>query len=214
MQDRGLKGRYGTWLITGRPKVVLLEQASVYDRLDKIKYFLWQNHDIPSPAGDWLYDNVVCFGYMVEQFLTGYMQHPSRRRPVIAHFHEWMAGSVIPALRRAALPLSIVFTTHATLLGRYGAMNDPWFYDHLPFVNWQDEARHYNILGQVKIERAAAHGRTCSPRSARSPITNAPTCWGARRTSCCPTASTSSGSRRCTSSRTCIASTSSTFTGS
>ena len=212
MQDRGLKGRYGTWLITGRPKVVLLEQASVYDRLDKIKYFLWQNHDIPSPAGDWLYGQRGVLRLHGEQFLTGYMQHPLRRRPVIAHFHEWMAGWYSGVRRAAAAVDRVHHARHAA---------GPIRCDERPVVLRPPAVRELagrgaalQYSGQVKIERAASDGRTCSPRSARSPITNARTCWGARRTSCCPTASTSSGSWCCTSSRTCIASTSSTFTGS
>ena len=56
------------------------------------------------------------------------------------------------------VPVSLVFTTHATLLGRYLAMNDPEFYNHLPFFNWLDEAINFNIESPVRIERAAAHG--------------------------------------------------------
>ncbi len=37
-----------------------------------------------------------------------------------------------------------MFTTHATLLGRYLAMNDPNFYDHLMQVDWEAEARNFN----------------------------------------------------------------------
>jgi glycogen(starch) synthase len=69
-----------------------------------------------------------------------------------------MGGSAIPEIRRANIPLSLVFTTHATLLGRYLAMSDPWFYDHLPFVDWVAESRRFNIEAQVRLERAAAHG--------------------------------------------------------
>jgi glycogen(starch) synthase len=69
-----------------------------------------------------------------------------------------MASTCIPDLRREALPYQIVFTTHATLLGRYLAMNDSFFYDHLPFYDWQREAVNFNVLHTVKIERAAAHG--------------------------------------------------------
>jgi glycogen(starch) synthase len=69
-----------------------------------------------------------------------------------------MAGTAIPEIRRANLPMSVVFTTHATLLGRYLAMNDPWFYDHVPFVDWQADSARFNIDSQVRLERAAAHG--------------------------------------------------------
>jgi len=51
-----------------------------------------------------------------------------------------------------------VFTTHATLLGRYLAMNDPQYYDHVPLTDWHGAARHYNIEAEVALERAAAHG--------------------------------------------------------
>lgn len=101
---------------------------------------------------------MVAFGYMVEQFFRALFSLSGLDRPVIGHFHEWMGGSAIPEIRRANLPLSIVFTTHATMLGRYLAMNDPWFYDHVPFVNWEGDARRFNIESQVRLERAAAHG--------------------------------------------------------
>jgi glycogen(starch) synthase len=44
------------------------------------------------------------------------------------------------------------------MLGRYLAMNDPGFYDHLPSYNWENEANHFNISHIVQIERAASHG--------------------------------------------------------
>jgi len=37
-------------------------------------------------------------------------------------------------------------------------MSDPWFYDHLPFVDWHKDACRFNIESRVLIERAAAHG--------------------------------------------------------
>src|SRR5208337_1147264 len=84
-------------------------------------------------------------------------QRPAKR-PIIAHFHEWMAASCIPEMRRTELPVGIVFTTHATMLGRYLAMNDPWFYDHVQFVDWLGDSRRFNIEPHVRLERAAAHG--------------------------------------------------------
>jgi len=69
-----------------------------------------------------------------------------------------MGGTAIPEIRWAGLPMTTVFTTHATLLGRYISMGDPWLYDHLPFVKWEEDARRFNIDAQVRLERAAAHG--------------------------------------------------------
>ena len=158
LADQGIRAHYGTWLITGRPQVILIEPWSLFDRLGRVKYFLWDHHGIPTPAEDPLLNGVLAFGHGVEQFFRCLTAQNTLRRPVIAHFHEWMAGSCIPELRRDHIDVAIVFTTHATMLGRYLAMNDPWFYDHVPFVDWQKEARHFNIEAQVRIERAAAHG--------------------------------------------------------
>ena len=158
MRDQGIGAHYGRWLVTGRPHVVLLNYLDLIPQLHEIKYHLWADHGISLPANDELLNNVVAFGEASTRFLTLLAQKESSRRRIIAHFHEWMAGAGIPGLRRTNWPGSIVFTTHATLLGRYLAMNDERFYDHLPFYNTDDEAKRYNCDAQYRIERAAAHG--------------------------------------------------------
>lgn len=160
MQQMGFEVVLGRWLISGNPYVVLLNPYQVMNKLGDIKYFLFDHHGISSPPyDDKLYDQVVCFGEMVRLFV-GVLSAKAQERSlgVVAHFHEWMAGTAIPAIRKENLPVRVVFTTHATLLGRYVAMNDPYFYDHLPFMDWGKEAAHFNCVAQVQIERACAHG--------------------------------------------------------
>ncbi|MDP5172856.1 MAG: glycosyltransferase [Bacteroidia bacterium] len=158
MRSMGFEVRYGEWLTAGRPKVVLFNPWSVSDRLGEIKYLLWEHHHISIPSDDDLSSQVVAFGWLVKVFLTRLTEPDVNERPVIAHIHEWMAGTAIPEIRRDRLPIHTVFTTHATMLGRYLAMNDPMFNDHLPYYDWEAEARKFNIETRVKIERAAAHG--------------------------------------------------------
>jgi len=158
LRDAGITAHYGRWLVTGRPTVVLLDHLSIFGRLHEVKFLLWKNHNIPTPAADELVNNVVAFGELARLFLWAVSQKESPRRPIIAHFHEWMAGTAIPELRRDNWPGAIVFTTHATILGRYLAMNDPVFYDHLAFFNPDAEATKFNVDSQYRIERAAAHG--------------------------------------------------------
>ncbi len=158
MREMGLDVRYGKWLVTGRPNIVLLNPYSVYDRLGEIKFELWEHHHIGTPGDDDLLNKVVTFGFLVKTFFTLLAQKNAKKNHIIGHFHEWMAGTPIPDLRMENVPVSLVFTTHATLLGRYLAMNDPEFYNHLPFFNWLDEAINFNIESPVRIERAAAHG--------------------------------------------------------
>lgn len=157
LRAEGVRVQYGIWLITGRPRVVLLDPASVGSYLSEIKYLLWEHHSISTPPGDALIDGVVAFGHLVKRLLTYMVQDEKCPRHLIAHFHEWMAATPIPDIRREKLPVKTIFTTHATMLGRYVAMNDPMFYQNLPFVDWEKEAKHYHIMPQVQIERAAAN---------------------------------------------------------
>ncbi len=158
LREEGFQAHYGKWLVTGQPRTVLLNPASAHSRLAEAKYLLWEHHDIPTPAEDGLIDSVVAFAWLVQRFfghLTGLLDSGQR---ILAHFHEWMGGAAIPELRRSRLDVPIVFTTHATSLGRILAMHDGHFHEHLPFVDWLADARKYGIEAQTRIERAAAHG--------------------------------------------------------
>ncbi len=158
MQKEGLKVHYGHWLVSGRPKVILFDLGSVMHKLGEIKYFLWENHGISSPTEDHLFNDVLAFGEMVKIFLERLADEAGNSKQVLAHFHEWMSATGLPELRRKNINIRSVFTTHATMLGRYLAMNDPNYYEHLPFIDWQKEAKYFNIESIVGLERAAVHG--------------------------------------------------------
>ncbi len=158
MNDMGFRVYYGIWLVEGRPQTVLFDFNYSWSFLGNIKHLFWENHHISLPEYDELIDQVVLFGHLFQQFLKIFSEQNCFGKNVISHIHEWMAGSCIPEIRRDKLPISLVFTTHATILGRYLAMNDPQFYNHLPTYNWEYEAKHFNIAPIVQLERAAAHG--------------------------------------------------------
>lgn len=158
LQERGFDIHYGEWIISGRPNVVLFNPYSVYDMLNEIKHFLWKDYHISMPGGDELLDKVAAFGYQVKEFFNYICMSEFYNEHIIAHFHEWMAGIPIPGIRKDKLNIKVVFTTHATLLGRYLAMNDPKFYEHLAFYNWEEEAKKFNVKAIAEIERASAHG--------------------------------------------------------
>ena len=155
MRQMGYEVHYGYWLVTGKPKVILLNPKSAYFQLGAVQYDLWEHHHISSPGGDSLLNDVIAFGFLTKVFLEELAHVKDNLR---IHIHEWMAGVCVPMLRRAQVPVRIVFTTHATLLGRYLAMNDPCFYDNIHGYDWVRESSHFNIDAQVRIERAAAHG--------------------------------------------------------
>jgi glycogen(starch) synthase len=158
MQERGFDVHYGQWIVSGRPDVVLFNPYSVFDKLGEIRGQLWENYHIALPEDDELLNKVSAFGYQVLEFFRHLCYSGFCNRDVIAHFHEWMAGIPIPGIRKDNLNIKTVFTTHATLLGRYLAMNDPNFYDNLAFYNWEEEAARFNVKPIAEIERASAHG--------------------------------------------------------
>ena len=157
MNDLGYKVHYGTWLVSGRPQVVLFDLHSVMDQLGKVKYLLWDHHGIKINDYDPLVGDVIAFGEMTRIFI-GCLVAVNADKNIITHFHEWMAGSCIPQLRKEGVKIKIIFTTHATMLGRCLAMNDPNFYDRLEYIDWHKETVHFNIESQIGLERAAAHG--------------------------------------------------------
>lgn len=53
---------------------------------------------------------------------------------IVAHFHEWLAGLGLVLCRQRQLPVATVFTTHATLLGRYLCAGNVDFYNKLADV--------------------------------------------------------------------------------
>jgi glycogen synthase len=153
----GIKVHYGFWLITGRPRVILLEFGAALERLGEFKYFLWKDHGIQVNDGDWEVNNVTSFGFLVGLFFQELCKVPNMQLPVLAHFHEWMAGLGLMRIKHLNLPVATVFTTHATLLGRYLCTDNPDFYNKLPWINPDHAAGHYNIYARYCIERGATH---------------------------------------------------------
>ena len=64
------------------------------------------------------------------QFLAQSEEKPH----VVAHFHEWLAGVGLCLCRARRLPVATIFTTHATLLGRYLCAGAVDFY--IPEAVW------------------------------------------------------------------------------
>ena len=157
LRDQGIACHYGRWMVPGRPRVILLDYRGRFALLDTDKYLLWKDHGVSTVADDGEVNEVVAFGFSVAEFFSALIQEKEPATPVIAHFHEWMAGVAVPRIAHRKLPMSTIFTTHATLLGRYLASDDPQFYQHLPQINPDAEAARYNIFPRFAIERAAAH---------------------------------------------------------
>jgi glycogen(starch) synthase len=159
LRAQGIPCHYGRWLISGRPRVILLDYRARYGSLEADKYALWKDHGIETFASDGEVNETIAFGFVVAEFFRELCNF-SGNRSILAHFHEWMGGVAVPRIAHMKLPVTTLFTTHATLLGRYLANDNPYFYQHLPFMNGDAEAVKFNILPRHQIEKTAAHACT------------------------------------------------------
>ena len=85
------------------------------------------------------YYNYICTSSQHMSWYVLFFQFRSRipgPRPMITtHFHEWQAGLGLVLLRMKHVDVATIFTTHATLLGRYLCAANLDFYNNLPYVS-------------------------------------------------------------------------------
>lgn len=156
---RGVNCFFGYWLIPGRPQVILLDFRGRLSDLSEERYFLWKDHGIQFDDSDHEVANAVSFGFCVFRFLEELIVNLPNRK-MLCHFHEWLAGVTLPRIAHTRMPVATVFTTHATILGRYMAGDNPMLYQNLNQIDSEAAAKHYNIAPRFGIERAAAHSST------------------------------------------------------
>ncbi|ORZ06067.1 glycogen synthase [Absidia repens] len=166
MKAHGVKYLFGRWLVEGAPYVLLFDTNACLDKLDEWKGDLWSTAGIPSPTGDQETNEAILFGYLVTWFLGDLAPKYSHENQgpdstpspaIIAHFHEWLAGVSIPLLKKRRVDITTIFTTHATLLGRYLCAGSVDFYNNLRNFDVDAEAGKRGIYHRYCIERAAAH---------------------------------------------------------
>ena len=131
--------------------------------MDRFKHELFEKSGVGIPHHDGESNDAVIFGHMVAEFIAeacfpflqsfiisktlfclqfnhaAMEEHKSLEAEgapprVVAHFHEWLAGVGLILLRLWNVQVATVFTTHATLLGRYLCAGNTDFYNNLDKV--------------------------------------------------------------------------------
>ncbi len=157
LRQRGVSVHFGRWLIPGNPRVLLFDYLAHFDRLDEARWRLWEDLRIPAAPEDSVTNDAIVFGSLVAEFFRELLVVLPAGQRVVAHFHEWMAAIALASLRRAGAALATVFTTHATILGRYLSAGGGDFYGRLGGINVDYESGHRGIYHRYCIERAATH---------------------------------------------------------
>ncbi|HEX2731892.1 MAG TPA: glycosyltransferase [Polyangiaceae bacterium] len=163
LEREGVRAWYGHWLVAGKPQAILLEPTATRERMNQLKHQLWQQYGVESPPNNALIDNAISFGHVVSRLTAAacrlWVVRGTGQR-VITHFHEWQGGVGLPLAHREGQPLITLFTTHATLLGRYIASSSDDLYQRLKSVDVDKEARHFGIQPQHRLEAACAQAAT------------------------------------------------------
>eukprot|EP00301_Raphidiophrys_heterophryoidea_P014544 c22967_g1_i1.p1 GENE.c22967_g1_i1~~c22967_g1_i1.p1 ORF type:complete len:650 (+),score=163.62 c22967_g1_i1:106-1950(+) len=157
MRESGMNVVYGRWLIEGNPQVILMDLGSCFHMLNQWKGDLYDAAKISIPDSDLECNDSVIFGAMVAAFIGIYAHLGSDKVFPVAHFHEWQTATSIPLIRKRGIRAATVFTTHATLLGRFLCAGETDFYNNLPNFDVDHEAGHRGIYHRYCIERAACH---------------------------------------------------------
>eukprot|EP00039_Didymoeca_costata_P008355 m.110877 g.110877 ORF g.110877 m.110877 type:complete len:663 (+) comp14050_c0_seq1:54-2042(+) len=158
MKEAGINIVSGRWLIDGAPQVILLDIDRAWGRIDEWKRDYFEKTSIGCPYDDKEANNSILFGYLVAWFLGEFEYQAGPKLPIVAHFHEWLAGVGLVLCRVRKLKLATVFTTHATLLGRYLCSDvSTNFYSNLPYFNVDKEAGDRGIYHRYCMERASVH---------------------------------------------------------
>lgn len=152
-------------MVDGNPQIILFDISSAAWKLDKYKQDLWEQASIGIPHLDVESNDAVILGFMISDFLAEFVECVKRYTNdngygpprVVAQFHEWQAGVGLIALRTRGVECATVFTTHATLLGRYLCAGNTDFYNNLDKFPVDEEAGKRQIYHRYCIERAATH---------------------------------------------------------
>ncbi|XP_011496033.1 PREDICTED: glycogen [starch] synthase isoform X2 [Ceratosolen solmsi marchali] len=161
LRDQGFKIITGRWLVDGNPQIILFDIGSAAWKLDEYKQELWNSCNLGIPHLDVEANDAIIFGYLVCQFIIEFRKISenvlSFEPHIVLHCHEWQAGVGLIALRTRHINIATIFTTHATLLGRYLCAGKTDFYNNLNKFNVDEEAGKRQIYHRYCMERAAAH---------------------------------------------------------
>ncbi|XP_060745640.1 glycogen [starch] synthase, liver [Tachysurus vachellii] len=155
--NNGCQVHFGRWLIEGSPYVILFDIGAAAWNLDRWKGDLWDTCSIGLPYHDREANDSLIFGSLVAWFFKELTDRLQDKLKVMAHFHEWQSGAGLVLSRSRNIPLATMFTTHATLLGRYLCAGNVDFYNNLNKFDIDREAGERQIYHRYCLERAAVH---------------------------------------------------------
>ncbi len=155
LKNEGARCHYGKWRIDDvEINTILVDFSNLLVKIRDIKKQLFQNKRFVNKE----LDSYIVWGYIVGRFLEEAKNILDGK--LVAHFHEYLCGASIIYLKRKNVSIPVVFTTHATYLGRIIASSGLELYNLIKKIKPEREACRYKIEDRYILERESALSST------------------------------------------------------
>lgn len=178
LEQEGIKCHYGRWALGSNAQMILVDawnfgnklveanhgDLKVDRQINVIKAGLWLDFGVDSLFEAWDFNENVGWAYACGKLIQMLLElEKFHGRHAIAHFHEWIAGAGLLYLKKGNANCGLVFTTHATTLGRSKVSANENLMKEVEeslagkkTVPMQ-EAYNHRIAGRHLLEKAAAN---------------------------------------------------------
>ena len=127
LEKEGIICHWGRWITAEDVNLILIDSRRFLEKIvkgtrniDLIKKWLWENFKVDSLRMGHDYDEPVAWsvaaGMLIEKLVNEIKEFKNKK--IVAHFHEWLSGAGLLYLLKQKIPIALVFTTHATRIGR------------------------------------------------------------------------------------------------
>lgn len=117
LEDKGLRFYFGEWIYANDSNLILVDSKEFERRfVNWIKGKFWELYKIDSLHSGFDYNEPLAWSYAVGMLIEEIYKRT--KRDILVHCHEWLSGGTILYLKWNLPKIPIVFTTHATFLGR------------------------------------------------------------------------------------------------
>ncbi len=153
---KGIICHFGQWLIPSSPTVILIDFSGYLKNTNQLKAWLWEKYRIDSLGSDFYdYDQPIVWGFAVAELIAAFRDFTKSER-LIVHCHEWLSAGAALGIKGWNIPAKVVFTTHATVLGRTIAGTRDDFYQIWDNIDADREAYNYRVHTKHLTEKAMA----------------------------------------------------------
>lgn len=118
-ENENIKCVLGRWNRADNVKCILVDSVGPREQLNEIKTALWDDYAVDSLYSNGLFDESVAWGTAVGIVLDKLFKSSEfTKKQIICQFHEWLTGAALLYLHKSRVDAGLVFTTHATTMGR------------------------------------------------------------------------------------------------